>query len=87
MFASRKMHDICMREAGTKFQLSHIDDVGEGGREGADLCIYAENSSHMCSLHCSVLTLKIFTKIRVAICTEVHAGASSRLMPVHNMKL
>ena len=30
----KKMHDICMREAGTKFQLSHIDDVGEGGGGG-----------------------------------------------------
>ena len=37
-------------EARTKFQLSHIGDVGGEERRGRIcVCIYAGNSSHMCS--------------------------------------
>ena len=50
MFESRKMHDICMREAGTKFQLSHIDDVGEGGERGRT-CVFTQRIAPTCALY------------------------------------
>ena len=35
--------------AQLKFQLSHVGDVGGGGARVHVLCLYAGNSSHMCS--------------------------------------
>ena len=42
-----------MREARTKFLLSHIDDVGEG--EGADLCVLTQRIAPTCALHHSAV--------------------------------
>ena len=50
MFESRKMHDICMREVETKFQLSHIDDVGEGGERGRT-CVFTQRIAPTCALY------------------------------------
>ena len=46
----KKMHDICMREEGTKFQLSHIDDVGEGGERGRT-CVFTQGIAPTCALY------------------------------------
>ena len=82
------MHDICMREAQTKFQLSHIDDVRGVSRRGADSRVYLRREwlPHVPSVH-SAVTLKI--KIRVANCKFkfiLRFVPSRRLMRVHDMK-
>ena len=63
-----------MREARTKFLLSHIDDVGGG--EGAGLCVFTQRIAPTCALHCSaVLTYVIETGSLDKDCNFYNIGA------------
>ena len=49
--------------ARTKFQLSHIDDVGGG--EGADLCVFTQRIAPTCALHCSAVQTYVREKLKL----------------------
>ena len=62
-----------MREARTKFLLSHIDDVGEG--EGAGLCVFTQRIAPTCALHHSaVLSYVVFTQRIAPTCAFHHSA-------------